>query len=316
MFSKFILRKIGIFTLIAFVFLVGTSEYSFASEEDVLLKARKYYQQGNYDESVKVLQKFIENLRAIVEQKRNVAEAFYLLAKVYYTVGEDAEVDKNLRKVFETFPTFTKEENDIEFKKRIIKIRKEMGLKEIVPKPEKKVEEKKPEKKIIQKEGKKKKKFPILLVVGGVVIVALIALLLLKKKDKKEDVFDIRGEWVIHEEVPADGNIFDENIVDDVVFTFSGQMDRGTFRDSYGDRGVYTVSDKSVNIRYVDLGFDLILEGRFVNPNNMEGDIIVRVASYTARGNWHGRRDNVNQQTKKSSIRKHSLLVEKLLSTR
>ena len=124
MFSKFLLKKIGIFVLISFVFLIGTSEYSFADEEDVLLKARKYYQDGNYDKSVKVLQKFIENLQAIVEQKKNVAEAFYLLAKVYYTVGEDAEVDKNLKKVYETFPSFSKEENDMEFKKKLTRSEK------------------------------------------------------------------------------------------------------------------------------------------------------------------------------------------------
>jgi len=315
MFSKLLLKKAGLFTLIAFIFLITTTNYSFANEEDVLLKARKYYQQGNYDESVKVLQKFIENLRAIVEQKKNVAEAFYLLAKVYYTVGEDAEVDKNLKKVYETFPSFYKEETDLEFKKKVMKIRKEMGLKEItVKQPVTKVKENIPVKKVIVKEGKKKKKFPILLVVGGVVVLGVVAFLLLKKK--KEEVYDIRGQWNIHENVAADGVIFKENIVDDVTFTFTGQLDRGTFVDEDGFKGVYTVNNKTVLIKYINMSANTSLEltGSFSTTERMNGDIIVRVSNNSAHGKWNGTKKTPRNDYSKKTYRKHSYLVEKLLN--
>jgi len=310
MFSKFLLKKVGMLTLIAFMFLILSTNYSFAKEEDILLKARKYYQQGNYDESVKVLQKFIENLRAIVEQKKNVAEAFYLLAKVYYTVGEDSEVDKNLRKVYETFPSFYKDENDIGFNERIMKIRNEMGLKKARKHSVKTVKTQRPVKRVIHKVGKKKKKFPVLLVVGGVVVLAVVAYFLLKKK---EDVYDIRGEWRIHEDVPADGHIFDKNIIDDVVFNFSGELDKGTFRDGYGDRGVYTVNKKTVLIRYTDLSAGTIeLTGNFTTLNEMKGPIIVKVAGYTARGNWTGIRNSPTVNNNKKITKQHSILFEKL----
>ncbi len=315
MFSKFLLKKVGIFILISFVFLIGTSEYSFANEEDILLKARKYYQQGNYDASVKVLQKFIENLRAIVEQKKNVAEAFYLLAKVYYTVGEDAEVNKNLKKVYETFPSFSKEENDLEFKKIIIQVRKEMGLKDAVQKPVKKIEQQKPIKKVIVKEGKKKKKFPILLVAGGIIIIAAVAILLLKKK--AEEVYDISGRWNVNERIPADGIIFDEPINDNLWFSFTGQLDKGTFVDEYGDVGVYTVQDKDVTIRYTnfDPRITIRLVGSFSTVNNMRGDIIVSVDDVTANGTWSGNKTNPTSKSK-NSTNQHSRLVEKLLNIR
>jgi hypothetical protein len=314
MFSKFLLKKVGIFTLISFLFLITTTNYSFAKEEDVLLKARKYYQQGNYDESVKVLQKFIENLRAIVEQKKNVAEAFYLLAKVYYTVGEDSEVDKNLKKVYETFPSFYKEENDMEFKKKVMKIRKEMGLKNTIPEKTVvtiKTEKKIPTKKVVQKEGKKKKKFPILLVVGGVVVLGVIAYFLLKKK---EDVYDIRGQWNIHEDVPADGTIFKEHIIDDVIFNFSGDLEKGTFRDEYGDKGVYTVKEKSVIIKYIDLRANTSFEltGNFTTTENMDGRIIIKVYNYTANGTWKGNKKTTSTLFSKRSSKRHSKLFELL----
>ncbi len=267
MLSKLLLKKVGVFTLIAFVFLIGTAEYSFASEEDILLKARKYYQQGNYDESVKVLQKFIENLRAIVEQKKNVAEAFYLLAKVYYTVGEDAEVENNLKKVYETFPSFSKEENDIEFKKKIDKIRKDMGLKKIHLQPAKKIEQKKPVKKVIQKEGKKKKKFPVLLVVGGVALIALLVILLSKKKTDKEELYDIRGRWTIR------FNAFSENVI--FRLNFSGGRENGTFIDLEGDTGTYHATRNSIIFEY-DL-YNISFSGNLENNDNMHG-------SYNADG--------------------------------
>jgi hypothetical protein len=292
------------------MFLIVSTNYSFAKEEDILLKARKYYQQGDYDASVKVLQKFIENLRAIVEQKKNVAEAFYLLAKVYYTVGEDSEVDKNLQKVYETFPSFYKEENDIGFKEKIIKVRKEMGLKKTKKHSLKTVKKRNPVKRVIHKVGKKKKKFPVLLVVGGVVVLAVVAYVLLKKKEH-----DIRGEWVIHEDVRADGHIFEKDIIDDLVFNFSGQLNKGTFKDEDGYNGIYTVNDKTVIIKYTRLvaGASIELTGKFTSLDRMDGSITVKIDGYTVKGNWTGTKTSPTVNNNKTTTKRNSILSEKLL---
>ncbi len=312
MFSKFLLKKVGIFVLIAFVFLIGTTEYSFASEENTLLKADRYYRNGNYDEAVKILQKFIENLRAIAKQKKNVAKAFYLLAKVYYTVGEDAEVDSNLKKVYETFPTFVKKENDLEFKKIVNKIRKEMGLKEIVKQPVKKVKKVRqriPTKKVIHKEGKKKKKFPILLVVGGVIIVAALAILLLKKK--KEEVFDIRGTWTVHSVLPKQ-SIYVDALDLSYDLTFSGKINSGNFTRADGGTGRYTVNGKEVNIVFDTFsnGVDWNLIGSFTSQDNMSGESIVKYGERTDSGTWNAQRTSPNNNFAKKSSTNENVQIQ------
>ena len=62
----------------------------------------------------------------MLEQKKNVSEAFYLLAKIYYEVGDYTKMEENLRKCFDTYPTFTMEEANLDFKDRMDKIKKEV----------------------------------------------------------------------------------------------------------------------------------------------------------------------------------------------
>ena len=124
MFNVKRLRPLGLMTLFFFIFFIGTADLSLAkAQEDDLMKARRLYQEGDYEGSIKLLSDFIEKLKAMVEQKKNVAEAFYLLAKIYFEVGDDAKVEENLRKVFETFPTFKKEETNFGFRDRVEKAR-------------------------------------------------------------------------------------------------------------------------------------------------------------------------------------------------
>lgn len=192
------LRIAGVVALVLFSWFTLTADLAWAGqqdEEDALLKARRMYQQGDYEGSIHVLDTFIAKLKAIVAQKKNVADAFYLLSKVYYTVGEDEKVDENLRKVFETYPAFQHSEVDVEFARRVERIRAEVKAAQAAapgettvatepapppPPPDNGV--------IVAPAKKKKKKFPIVLVLGGVALVALLAVLLSggSKEDKKE----------------------------------------------------------------------------------------------------------------------------------
>jgi hypothetical protein len=258
------IRRIGILTIVLFGWFSLSTSFGYAQEEDALLKARKLYQQGYYDDAITMLIECINKLKSIVAQKRNVAEAFYLLAKVYFTVGEDDKVNTNLKKVFESYPTFDKEETDLEFKEQVDRTKVNLGISEEVqvqpdvetpievkPEPEKvqpviKTEEEKTsedmaEKVIPKVKKKKKKKFPILLVLGGLAIVAVAAYFLFIKKSE-DDGYDIRGSWSLYfnwysMQVDTPGT---------TVITFSGtSKNSGTFIvQSYS--GSWTVNGSQV----------------------------------------------------------------------
>jgi outer membrane protein assembly factor BamD (BamD/ComL family) len=270
------LRTVSVVTLFFFVFFIGAADFSLAQkEEDKLMKARKLYQEGDYEGSIKLLSDFIQKLRAMVEQKKNVAEAFYLLAKIYFEVGDDAKVEENLQKVFETYPAFQKEETNFGFKERVEKVRarflekKEAEViqqQEELIKKEKEIEAK-PKPKVIEQPTpkKKKKKFPVVLVVVGLAVVAVLVILLAGgKKKEKEEVFDIRGDWTIFVD-------FGEGEIPVFLMTFNGTLNRGNFVDQDGDTGTYTVNRRNVNFEYDD--FDIFFNGNFTDQNNMRGTV-------------------------------------------
>lgn len=260
-----VLRKIGMITLVLFCWFFLTQSFGFAQEEDALLKARKLYQQGYYDDAITLLVETINQLKSIVAQKKRVAEAFYLLAKVYFTVGEDDKVDSNLKKVFETYPTFEKQETDLDFKDRVNRARSEyvtegpaeegMELKKeeekVVPpvvKTEQEPVQKEKEQQVIEKpKKKKKKKFPILLVLGGLAIAAVaIYFLVIKKSDDEDEGYDIRGTWTLNWSWYATGI----DVPGTTTITFTGTKENGTFYTGTGNNGTYTVSGSQVNWYY------------------------------------------------------------------
>lgn len=298
MFGVKLLRSVSLVTLFFFIFFIGTADFSLAQkEEDSLTKARKLYQEGDYEGSITLLSDFIQKLKAMVEQKKNVAEAFYLLAKIYFEVGDDARVEENLKKVFETFPTFKKEESNFAFKERVEKARgkfltqKESEAKEKekelvktekeVAKMEKEIK-KKPKPRVIEQSTpkKKKKKFPVLLVVGVVVVVALLVVLLAgKKKDDEQpapEVFDIRGDWTLWDTAAGD-LLF-------AYFTFSGSRNNGTFIDHEGDTGTYSVNGRNVSFSYDAYNIDFT--GNFVDQGHMRGSY----DSALGNRNWRAER--------------------------
>lgn len=295
-------------TIIALVFFVGvsiTSNYAFASEEDNLLKARRLYKEGDYEGAVQILSDFIGKLEAIVAQKKNVAEAFYLMAKVYYTVGDDRKVDENLKKVFETFPTFNYDEADYDFKNRVETAKKlvmaQRGTEAITAPEEAEVE---PQEQVVQEEVVqpkrqnvitspakiKKKKFPILLVVGGIVVLGVLAAVLLGGKKDKKDVFDLRGNWILSEEWPRFGAFT-------TFATFTGGPLQGTFRNNDGMTGSYVVTDNKVFFNYD--GYEKWeYRGSFTSPDNLVGTGVVLLdGGDEVRGAWTGRRGGQGAQT-------------------
>ena len=283
-------------TLFLFLFFIFSADFAFAQkEEDVLLKARRLYQQGDYEGSIKLLGDFVSKLRAMVEQKRNVAEAFYLLAKIYYEGGDDTKVDENLRKCFDTFPAFTMEETNPGFKDRVTKAQKEeLEAKTKQPKPGEETFEEPTETKVIEQPSpppkvKKKKKFPVLLVVGGVVLVAVLVLALGGGKDDEPqpERFDIRGDWTVLVNFLGEEFAF--------FMTFSGSINSGTFVDQDGDTGTYTVNNRSVSFEYNE--FAIAFDGNAPTLDTMRGTVLVD----DIQGNWNATRGFAAPITYKTS---------------
>ena len=189
MIEKKILKNVAILTLSFFISFTLTLNADFASakNEDILLKARILIQEGDFDGAIEELYDVIKKLKAIVTQKRLLAEAYYLLARVYNIVQMQSEFEKNLKMAFEVYPNFSKEESDPEIIEMVKKIKAEAEKRRMIEKPG----------------GKKKKKFPVLLVLGGVVVAAVVVLLLVKKKssdsngvDPNYDTDTLGIEWV------------------------------------------------------------------------------------------------------------------------
>jgi len=174
------LKKIAALTVISFAWLLVAQTGFLNGQEDPLRRARQLFLEGDYPKTLALLDEFISSNKGRADQKKNVAEAYYLKAKIYHVAGEEDSCDANLKLVFETHPEFTTYEPDIEFRERAEKTRAlVLAPKEI---PGQKVgEEAKPGAMGTGGKPLKPKKFPWLLV-GGVAVAAGVAVLLLMKK--------------------------------------------------------------------------------------------------------------------------------------
>jgi len=301
------IRRAGIFTLFFFVWFCFCADFNFAQKDDDLLKARRLYQQGDYEGAILLLTDFINKIKAIAAQKKNLAEAFYLLAKVYYTVGEDEKVDNNLNKVFENYPNYSTEETDLEFKDRVEKVRAGMAVAKLEPDKEaapQVVDKKKPEEKkvIIKPAKKKKKKFPIVLVLVGAVAVGAILYFLVFKKDDKEPEdtrFDIRGTWEWNwtsTDLGTSGYYY---------MTFTGSKANGIFTRSLGGAGTYTVSTNNyVSIIYNNIS--LRANGTLQSNTSMNGDW----DNNYNYGTWYADKLGAAKSKKKDTHSKHDMKSE------
>ena len=198
MLSSGILKETAILTVGVFLwFCLGSSlSWSGQDQENPLLKARQLIKEGDYEGAIKLLDDYIGKIRLIAEQKKNIAEAYYIIAKIYFIVGEQDDCDTNLKRAFEAYPALSIEESDLAFWSRVERARGVVLAKQKKQGEEKPVvKEKSPEKEqpvAIGKAGEAKKgKFPWLIAAGVAVAGGALAVLLLKKKSSAPQSGDI-----------------------------------------------------------------------------------------------------------------------------
>jgi len=208
-----ILKKGALLTLFFFICFTLTAHFNFAKDEDMLLKARMLVKKGDFDGAIKELYEVIEKLKVIASQKRNLAEAYYLLARVYKIVQMESECKYHLKMALIIYPNLTVEEPDPQLIEMMKQIKEEL--------------EKEEQKKVIEKPGGKKsgkkKKFPVLLVAGGAVVIGIVLALLLKKKKetKTYQLIVTRGEGV--EGTPNTGTlIYNEGTIVNYNYSLQG----------------------------------------------------------------------------------------------
>jgi tetratricopeptide (TPR) repeat protein len=125
MLSSGTLKKTAILTAGIFLwFALGAGlSWSGQGRDNPLSKARQLIKEGEYQGAIKMLEDYIGKIKQVLFQKKRIAEAYYIIAKIYYIVGEDNNTDINLKRVFETYPGFSIEESDMAFLARVNKIK-------------------------------------------------------------------------------------------------------------------------------------------------------------------------------------------------
>jgi formylglycine-generating enzyme required for sulfatase activity len=138
-----------------------------------------------------VLDVYIGEIKAKPNQKPDLAAAYYLLAKVYFAVGDDAKCDEALLNVFSARLGFDQDESNYGFKEWLSEAKAQLAgnlpakvdTKTVKQKPKVEPQAVEIAKKNAVTVVKKKKKFPLLLAIVGVGVVAVLILLLGKKKN-------------------------------------------------------------------------------------------------------------------------------------
>lgn len=210
MIGRGILRRTAVMTVGLMIWLAIVPTLAMAGQdEDVFQRAKRLIDGGDLEAAIKLLEDYILKIKAVAEQKKNVAEAYYTLAKSYYMAGEDGKSEANLRLVFETYPEYIVSETNKIFLARVVKIRAEVvqaaaekkalevkraaedKKRQDAEAETRKAEEARKEEEKRQQPtgiagtqteglgGKAKRKFPWLVVVGGAVAVAVLAAVLL-----------------------------------------------------------------------------------------------------------------------------------------
>lgn len=193
------LRKLALLTVVFFIYFTLTANMAPQKDEDILLKTRMLIQDGDFEGAVNELNDVVKKLKNLRSQKRNLAEAYYLLARVYKIIQMENKYIYHLNMAFETYPNLNMDEPDPEIRERVENIKAELERAKMIAKTRK----------------KKKKKFPVLLVVAGSVIAATVTLLLLKKKSMDDNLnydTDILGiQWI---DIPAGEFLMGDNFND------------------------------------------------------------------------------------------------------
>ncbi len=113
--------------MVVFVLLLLIVGSARGQEQSPLLRAQALVSRGQYDEAVGVLQEFIGEMKEGTDQQSNLAAAWYLLAKVYYEVGDDTQCDEALLEVFTTLPGFDRDEPNFGLVERVMKVKAQLA---------------------------------------------------------------------------------------------------------------------------------------------------------------------------------------------
>jgi tetratricopeptide (TPR) repeat protein len=96
-------------------------------QEDFLLKARALIRKGDFEAAIDELLSVIRELKTRAAQEKNLANAYYLMARVYKIVQMEKECTSYLKKVFETYPGFSIREPDKEMIDWVERVKAELG---------------------------------------------------------------------------------------------------------------------------------------------------------------------------------------------
>jgi tetratricopeptide (TPR) repeat protein len=98
-----VMKRIAVAVLLTFFSMIIIPHYSFAKEEITELKyAKKFYNQGNYDDADEMLTDFIKKYGGKEEYKSKLCEAYYLKAKIYFAYKEHNDLIEALRNLYKT----------------------------------------------------------------------------------------------------------------------------------------------------------------------------------------------------------------------
>jgi hypothetical protein len=121
-------RSLAAGTLVIFSLMVMLNGYGHGqSPETPLTRAQDLLSQGKYDEAVIVIQGYINETKDKTDQKANLAAAWYLLAKIFYEVGDDTKCDEALLAVYATHPGFDQAEPNFGLRERITKVKAQLA---------------------------------------------------------------------------------------------------------------------------------------------------------------------------------------------
>lgn len=107
------------------VFFLFSQNPVHAAPQDSIQKAKQFYDDMDYDASITELNRFINANKTNEAKYPELSKAYYLLAKIYFEVGEDFKiVDKHLHQVFTYSHNFKTDEVNPDFKARTQMVKK------------------------------------------------------------------------------------------------------------------------------------------------------------------------------------------------
>jgi hypothetical protein len=261
MLRRVLFKKTAFITLIFFVCFILSENFAFPQSEDVLATIKRHVEQGNYDEAETLLKDFIQKTPSTGKQKYKLAEAHYLLAKIYFIVkeavpGAKEKIEQNIRQVFQLYPDFKQDEENESFRIKVEEIKIEY-FKQIQNKPINH------DRVIVKPTVKKKKRFPVLLVLGGAAVAVILALLLTKKKEEKPgNITSVTVEFRV--------TFAGENLIENQDIQVNGTTvfnETLTFTQHYNENHTWDDFQKIVRTFTINRGLGSFTIKQEVNPN-------------------------------------------------